>query len=195
MKKCPYCAEDIQDEAVKCRHCKEMLMSTATKPKKLTWLWWTLGIIFALVLISLMSKSTNTPTSLESKSNVSVKNDEPENLVKSKVSVRAMTSRVYQMLEKIEIPKPGYLYQLSGMRAIQKVNDGYLMLMDGGEPDDMQPIILHTKRDIPRDFMLRDGWAYYVGDVEYTTISGYPKKVYAFKLYEKEPVYIGPYPH
>jgi hypothetical protein len=51
MKKCPFCAEDIQDDAIKCKHCREFLdasISARSVDVKTKWYFRTSFIIFAV---------------------------------------------------------------------------------------------------------------------------------------------------
>ena len=51
MKKCPFCAEEIQEEAVKCRFCGEFLDDSYKAKPKTKWYYSTSAVVIGLLVL------------------------------------------------------------------------------------------------------------------------------------------------
>ena len=51
MKKCPFCAEEIQEEAVKCRFCGEFLDDSYKPKSKTKWYYSTSAVVIGLLFL------------------------------------------------------------------------------------------------------------------------------------------------
>lgn len=82
MKKCPYCAEEIQDEAIVCKHCGRDLKpnaQTSKTPAKKTGRWGKLlgfgGISFILICLCLIALTSLNKNKLDSQPETANKGD------------------------------------------------------------------------------------------------------------------------
>ena len=116
-------------------------------------------------------------------------NTEPQSLKQGEIPIILFCSRPYQRMAGFN-PDKEHAYHLGRMQVMQKVSGGYLITPDECAGDICVPALLYTNEELLQGEILaiypqdRLQWAHYIGDIDYTTITGFKKRIHVYREYK-----------